>query len=92
MKLMNFIQVHARITKSIFCFSIIPRQNHENYEIIRIPFKNKENHENLSISLQNHENHEILGILRQNCEKHENSKTRYFNNLFDNAFNGYSKV
>ena len=49
---------------------IIPHQNYENYEILKIQCKNIENHENLIIPLQNNENHKILRISYQNHENH----------------------
>ena len=39
MKMMKFLEFHARIMK-IFVFLIIPHQNHENFEIHKIQLQN----------------------------------------------------
>ena len=41
---MEFLEFNTRKTK-IMQKKMIPRQNHEHHEILRIPHQNKENHE-----------------------------------------------
>ena len=61
---MKFLEVHARLTKTMIFF-FFPLQKNENHEIPKIQFHN-ENHKKLIIQLMNNENHE-----RQNYENHE---------------------